>query len=139
MTIINHKPVGLFATEVRADQQLDVLKRYLGLPGDRIEGEIYGLMRRLSPTFQQGVWRLYEVSNGSIYLAPCIESVGIHVERTSFAATLSGDAAGVVVSLLGLREAYRTWGKEELCTALIRLRDFAQQHAERDAILAATD
>jgi len=139
MELINHKPAGIVATELRADQQLQVLTRYLGRPADRIEGEIYGLMRRLSPTYQQGAWKMYEVSSGSIYIAPCVESIGIYVERTSFGGTLSGDAVGIVVSLLGLRHAYRVWGEEELCTAYVRLRDFAQQHAERDAILAATD
>jgi hypothetical protein len=139
MNIINSTTARTVATEVRADQQLEFLKRYLGRPAERIEGEIYGLMRRLSPTFQQGAWRLYEVSNGSLYLAPRIESVGIFVERTSFGGTLSGDAAGLVVSLLGLRSAYRSFGDEELCTAYVRLRDFAREHAEAAAILTATD
>jgi hypothetical protein len=85
MNIITFKPAGLSATEVRDEEKLEVLKRYLGRLAERIEGEIYGLMRRLSPTFRQGPWRIYEVSNGTIYLAPCVESVGIHVERTSLA------------------------------------------------------
>lgn len=139
MNIIEFKPARLSATEVRPDQQLDVLKRHLGRLAERIEGEIYGLMRRVSPTFRQGPWRIFEVSNGTIYLAPCVESVGIHVERTSFGGTLSGDAAGVVVTLLGLRNAFRILGEDEVCTAYVRLRDFAQQHPEREAILTATD
>lgn len=139
MTIVNHKPVGMFATEVPPEKQLEVLRRYLGRLAERIEGEIYGLMRRVSPTFQQGRWRIYEVSNGTIYLAPCVEEVNVEIERTSFDGFLSGDGAGLVVSLLGLRNAYRTYGEEEICTAYIRLRDFAIQHDEAAIVLAATD
>lgn len=139
MDVANHKVARTAAIEVSGDQQLVLLKRYLGHQAERIEGEIYGLMRRISPTYQQGAWRMYELSSGSLYLAPRVESLSIHVERTTFAGTLTGDAVGLVVSLLGLRNAYRSFGNEEVCTAFLRLRDFAKDHAEGKAILAATD
>ena len=140
MNISDLTPARTVAVEiVDVRQQSIVLKRYLGVDSARIEGDIYALMRRLSPDHRQGLWRLYELSNGAFYLAPDVERLCIQVERTSFNGVLSGDAVGIAATLLGLRNGCRVYGNDGLFTVLFRLRDFARKHPEGVAILAATD
>ena len=109
----------------------------------RGENSTYQWMKRLHRPYLSAPWNYYELSNGGFYLAPIMDPVHLDVADSGYHGTMSSDAAGIVVTLFVLRDLVNYTRRHPDCETLLDrlhlLRAFAHEHAEADAILAATD
>lgn len=111
----------------------------------RGESAVFGLMDAMCQDYEGGLWQFYELSNGSGFMVPDMERVTLRVEGNGFDDDMSGEAAGIVVTLFALNHliymahASRHDECDELVNRYYGLRDFAASHAECDLIFAAID
>lgn len=111
----------------------------------RGEGVAFYLMDLMCKAYTGGLWEFYELSNGSGYMVSSMERATLTVEGNGFNDEMSGDAAGVVITLFALNylidvaHSKNEAESEELIERYYGLRDFAIQHAECDLIFAAID
>ncbi|HBC7422231.1 MAG: antirestriction protein [Serratia proteamaculans] len=109
-----------------------------------LEPHIFGWMGRLCANYPGGFWRFYTLSNGGAFIAP--EADGDQNEPWTLFNSLNGngadmnaDAAGIAVCLL----VYSHHACRTECDAMTehyyRLRDYALQHAECQAIMRIID
>jgi hypothetical protein len=135
----------IIARRVAAHRRMAFTPKYFGkhrmLHG---EGFAYQWMRRLCRPYQGAYWHFYELSNGGFYMAPDLSGpLRIEVPGNGYRGDLSADATGIVVTLFALSQLMDCTHGQDDCETFIerfhRLRDFAAQHAEADAILAAID
>ena len=139
MNIVTLTPGRIGVMEVDENHRAVVLKRHFDRRDLKIESDIYALMRRIAPDYRHSDWRVFETTNEGVFMAPLTVPLTIQVERTVYRGELSSGAAGIVVTLLVLREAAMLYHDDDLFTKFLRLRDFASQHDEGRHILAATD
>ena len=92
-----------------------------------------------------GDWRLWKLSNGSIYLAPIFEGKW-HLERANrtFRQTLTGDATGLCATELAMNWYLNKIGIQWMGDSYVkrnarRLQSFREQHPEGSAIRGVLD
>jgi hypothetical protein len=128
------------AREVANDERLQTLPRHFGRYMLDVEYAVYAFMRKLANQYTGGSWAFFELSNGGFYMAPeCETTFGISVDGNGFEGAMSADAAGIIVSLFALSHLSFQIPEESIAQHYHQLRDFALEHAEARAILAAID
>ena len=124
----------IYCEPVPDDRRMDFVNALFGLEFPmRLEPAIYDFARKLSPDYGGGVWEFYALSNGGFYMAPA---------ENGYEGTLSADAFGVTVCLYAY--SHLSFEKDERFSAVCaghfhRVREFALEHREAVAILAAID
>ncbi|MBS3893615.1 MULTISPECIES: antirestriction protein [Serratia] len=109
-----------------------------------LEPTVFAWMDRLCADYSGGIWQFYTLSNGGAFMAP--EADGDSNEPRSLFNTMNGtggelssEAAGIAVCLM----TYSHHAMRTECNAMTehyyRLRDYALNHAECNAIMHIID
>ena len=108
-----------------------------------VENCLYAQFAKLCPTYTGGYWHFYDVSNGGCYLAPSHERYALVHPDNFFDATVSSDAAGIIVSLFTFSHLSFLLENDPLGPRIVDyfhlLRDFAGDHPEAGLIFRAID
>lgn len=143
MTTSRNEQHAILATEVQDENRLDFLPRHFGRHMLKVERSIYDQCANLCPSYRGGYWHYYDLSNGGCYLAPSCESYSLVHEGNYFDATVSGDAAGIIVSLFTFSHLSFILEEDPLGHRIADyfhlLRDFAGSHPEASLIYRAID
>jgi len=128
------------AREIPDGERLQILPRHFGRHMLNVEHAVYSFMRQLSSEYTGGYWSYLELSNGGFYMAPTREKpFNVSVDTNGFEGQMSADAAGITACLFALSHLSFQIQHESIATHFHHLRDFALDHAEASAILAAID
>lgn len=110
------------------------------------EMQVYATADRYLPQYTGGVWHFIRLPEGGGYMAPDSDRVHLVNDDNGFDKTLSGDAAGIVVTLLAINR--RCWlhhdrgyaGRVQLFMQREQqLYDYIDTHPERADILRTLD
>lgn len=107
-----------------------------------VEPAIFMFADRLSPDYQGGYWHFYALSNGGFFVAPDAGTDFKVSCENGFQGTMSAEAFGITASLYAYSHLSFTNIEDladECVTHYHLLRDYAMEHAEVRAILAAID
>jgi Antirestriction protein len=128
------------AREILEIERLQILPRHFGRHLVTVEHAVYSFMRQLSSEYTGGYWSYLELSNGGFYMAPTHEKpFNVSVDTNGFEGPMSADAAGITACLFALSHLSFQIQHESIASHFHHLRDFALDHAEASAILAAID
>jgi hypothetical protein len=128
------------AREIPDGERLQILPRHFGRHMLTVEHAIYSFLRKLSSEYTGGHWSYFELSNGGFYMAPTHQtSLQVSVDTNGFDGPMSADAAGITACLFALSHLSFQIEHESIATHFHHLRDFALDHPEASAILAAID
>lgn len=139
MNAIDDNEVKVEASRVPEEDRIETLPRHFGRYLLEVEEAIYTWLRQLSQDYTGGYWHFFELSNGGFYMAPESARLRIRVEGNGFDGTMSADAAGITACLFAFSHLSFRIPAVSLARHYYELRDFALEHAEASAILAATD
>jgi len=126
------------ATRVPDEAWLNTVTRHFGDYQLTVEEAVHGWLQEISEDFP-GPWHTYELSNGGLFMAPALESARIQVASNGYRGRLSGDAAGVLVSLFALNHLFLQFHCDTFASHFVKLMELAAQHAEASAIIWATN
>ena len=107
----------------------------------RLEPTIFNMADRLAEDYNGGYWQFYALPGGAFYMAPDVDH-GYKVScANGFEGTLSADALGVTACLYAYSQLSFGEGRfAEVCAEQYHLlREYALDHPEAGAILAAID
>ena len=128
------------ASLVSDAERLLVLPRHFGSRLLFAETAFFDWLRDLSPDYRGGYWHFYELSNGGFYMAPDMsERLRIEVVGNGYRGRMSADAAGITACLFAYSHLSFRFRTESFGNHYGWLLDFAADHAEARAILAAAD
>ena len=117
-----------------------VLPRHFGSQLLEAETTIFAWLRELSADYQGGYWHFYELSNGGFYMAPDVGGrFRIEVAGNGYRGCMSADAAGITACLFAFSHLSFRFRDGPFGEHFAWLLDFAADHAEASAILAAAD
>ena len=137
---LDYTPHRVQAREIANDERMQTLPRHFGREMLAVEYAIYAFMRKLARQYTGGYWTFYELSNGGFYMAPeCETTFHVSVDGNDFQGTMSADAAGITACLFALSHLSFQIPSGTIANHYHQLRDFALEHAEAGAILAAID
>lgn len=143
MTTSRNEQQAILATVVQDENRLEFLPRHFGRHMMTVERFVYSQFANLCSSYRGGYWHYYDLNNGGCYLAPSGETYSLVHERNYFDATVSGDAAGIIVSLFAF--SHLSFILEDdpvgyrLADYFHLLRDFASTHPEAELIYRAID
>jgi len=107
----------------------------------RLEPTVFNMAGLLSVDYNGGLWHFYALDNGGFYMAPDLPERFRVVVPNGYGGTLSADAMGIAACLYAY--SHLSFGGGDLADVCGEhyhlLREFAMDHAEVRAILAATD
>ena len=123
------------------DQRCDHVDRLFGVHFPlRLEPTVYAFADRLSPDYRGGCWDFYALGNGGFYMAPDGSAYTVTCDN-GFDGVMGADAFGITACLYAFN--HLSFGDDALAETCARhfhlLRDFAIDHPEVRAILAAID
>jgi hypothetical protein len=127
------------AHQVPDEARVETLPRHFGRHMLAVESAVYGFMRRLAQDYSGGYWHFYELSNGGFYMAPEYEPLVLRVEGNGYTGRMSAEAAGITACLFAFSHLSFRVADEVISNHYYQLRDFALEHPEAGAILAAID
>lgn len=130
---------SITAARVPDEERMNTLPRHFGRHLLSVENAIYAWLRELSGEYSGGYWHFYELSNGGFYMAPQCESLQLRVDGNGYDGRMSGDAAGIVACLFALSHLSFRIPNDMLSRHFHQLLEFAAEHREASAIIAATD
>jgi hypothetical protein len=137
---IHHTATKIESREVANDERMQMLPRHFGRDMLTVEYAVYAFMRKLTSEYRGGYWTFFELSNGGFYMAPEGETTfHISVDGNGFDGSMSADAAGITACLFALSHLSFQISNGSIANHYHQLRDFALEHAEAGAILAAID
>jgi hypothetical protein len=128
------------AHEIPDGERLQVLPRHFGRHMLTVEYAVYAFMRKLSSEYLGGYWSYLALSNGGFYMKPSHDTpFNVSVDTNGYAGQMSADAAGITACLFAFSHLSFQIQDECIASHFHQLRDFALDHAEASAILAAID
>jgi hypothetical protein len=131
---------SITATLIAEATRLDFLPRHFKGHMMEVENHLYAAFGKLCPTYRGGYWHFNDLSNGGCYLAPSEEQYALGPLDNGFEGTVSGDAAGIIVTLYTLSNLSFLYRDEDIFSEHFhRLRAFALKHTEHQLIFAAID
>ncbi len=143
MKPFNNEQQAIVATVVPEEDRLEFLPRHFGTHMLTVENCLYAQFAKLCPTYIGGYWHFYDLSNGGCYLAPSHERYPLVHADNFFEATVSGHAAGIIVSLFTFSHVSFALEDDPLGPRIAQyfhlLRDFAGDHPEAGLIFRAID
>ena len=107
----------------------------------RLEPTIYAFADRLSPDYLGGCWNFHALGNGGFFMSPDADH-GFRVSSDNgFEGVMGADAFGITCCLYAF--SHLSFGGDDFAGECGRqfhlLREYAMEHAEVGAILAAID
>lgn len=127
---------------VPESQRLDTVDEFFGIRFPlTVEPTIYQFATQLAPAYSGGYWQFFRLSNSGFYMAPRLDSTFGVIADNGYEGTMSADALGVTACLYtfsNLSFSGGTFG-DTCAEQFHRLREFALEHIETRAILAAMD
>lgn len=104
----------------------------------------YGFANRFIAGYSGGYWDFFELSNGSFFMAPSGEELLRVVVTDNYTdVEMSPEAAGIVVTLYTLNylmhARIRAADRDRFIELYYKLRDYAGEHKDGAAIMAAID
>ena len=138
---MNTTSPAIVATVVPDDKRLSVLPDFFELRHMlRAEALAFGYMSKLSIDYTGGYWHYYRLSNGGFYMAPANDNaMRIEWNGNGYSGLMSADAAGVVATLFMVNHLANELRTDAMADLYYQVRDFAAEHPESKAILAAID
>lgn len=129
------------ASIVPEDERMDFLPTHFGKDFMKGENLVYAYADRLIEDYKGAYWIFYKLSNGSFFLAPRAETLKISHADNYFEGTLSGEAAGIVVTLFAMNHlmSISKHDVDALVDAYYALKDYGCEHPEASLILSAID
>ena len=107
----------------------------------KLEPTIFAMAGILAEDYNGGYWQFYALGNGGFHMAPDVDH-GYEVScANGFEGTLSSDALGITACLYAYSQLSFGEGRfAEVCADQYHLlREYALDHVEAGAILAAID
>jgi hypothetical protein len=107
----------------------------------KLESTIFNMADMLAEDYNGGFWLMHALGNGGFYMAPDVDH-GFEVScENGFEGTLSSDALGITACLYAYSHlSFGEGALAETCAEQYHLvREYALDHAESGAILAACD
>ena len=126
------------ATRVPDEEWLNTVTRHFAGYQLSVDETVHGWLHEISEDYA-GPWHTYELSNGGLYMAPALESAPIRVASNGYRGRLSGDAAGILVSLFALNHLFLQFHNDTFARHFAQLMELAAQHPEASAIVWATN
>lgn len=108
----------------------------------QLEPTIFSFAAQLSPDYHGGYWEFHALGNGGFYLAPDSDEPFAICCPNGYSGQLSPDAFGITVCLYAYSHlSFSAAGRiaQVYAEHYHLLRDYAMEHPEVRAILAATD
>ena len=107
----------------------------------RLEPTIFDMAGRLALEYRGGYWEFNALSNGGFYMSPRSTTVFDVSSDNGFEGKLSGDALGITACLYAYSHlSFGDGAFAETCADQFHLlREYAMDHAEARAIVAAID
>ena len=106
-----------------------------------LEPRIYAMADMLAEDYNGGFWIFHRLSNGGWFMSPDVDHGFDVVCENGFVGTLSADALGITACLYAY--SHLSFGEgafAEICAEQYHLlREYAMDHPEAEAILAAID
>jgi hypothetical protein len=106
-----------------------------------LEPLVYAMADRLSKDYKGGYWEFYALSNGGFYMAPSA-GARFHVTcENGFEGDLTADALGITACLYAYSQlSFSGMLIADFCAEQYhRLREYALEHPEAGAVMAAID
>ena len=101
---------------------------------------LQGWMQRLCADYDpKGSWSAFELSNGGFFVVPMSQTQYVMESPNGYSATVSAEAAGIVVSMFAINYVANETEGDYLSAAYHALRHFGAEHKEAQDILALTD
>lgn len=125
------------------EQRIELPARLFGVVAFpfKVEPSIFDMAGMLAAEYQGDYWDMHHLSNGGWFMSPSSEMIYTISSMNGFVGKLSSDALGITACLFAF--SHLSFGGDavaEVCADQYHLlRDFAMDHAEARAILAATD
>jgi hypothetical protein len=119
--------------------RIGTLPRHFGMHMLTVEGRIYDLLSQFCASYDGGIWRFYELSNGGFYMSPPDDSYELIVDGNGFRGRLSADAAGIAVCLFAFSHLSFEYTSDVFSRHYHCLLEYAKDHAEAGLIFAAID
>ncbi|WP_227660520.1 antirestriction protein [Hafnia alvei] len=109
-----------------------------------LEPYIFSWMDRLCADYSGGIWQFYTLSNGGAFMAPepdedSDEAWELFNAMNGNGAEMSAEAAGIAVCLMAYSHHACRTGCEAMTEHYYRLRDYAINHPECNAIMHIID
>ena len=130
--------------ELLSDQQrIDLPAKLFGAAAFpfKVEPTIFDMAGTLSTEYQGGYWDFYRLSNGGWYMSPSSETIYTVSSMNGYTGKVTADALGITACLFAF--SHLSFGRDavaEVCAEQYHLlREFAMDHPEAMAILAAID
>ncbi|AUV19290.1 antirestriction protein [Salmonella enterica subsp. enterica] len=133
----------LICSLVATPRRMAAMPRHVGRFYVVFESMLYQQMKGLCREYRGAYWLMWELSNGGFYMAPGRRDEMLNIEAMNyFSGQMSADAAGITACLyLYSHLSFHTEGadQERFSRLYHSLRDWACEHDEKEAILAAID
>lgn len=138
--IYKGKIMKITASKVSTNNRLNFLPKYFGRWAMLAENYTFDFLRAMCEQYKGGFWEFYELSNGSLYLAPVItEELYIQSWGNHFEGHVSADAAGIIATLITLNALCVKTSYERFLEYYEKLLDFTESHEESRNIFAGID
>ena len=124
------------------DERVDFVHALFGLNFPfRLEPSVFSMADRLAENYNGGYWQFYALGNGGFYMAPDVDHDYRVVCENGFEGALSSDAFGITACLYAYSQlSFGVGAFAETCAEQYHLlREYAMDHPEVGAILAAID
>lgn len=126
--------------KVEEGQMTEAITSYFGFKAHIIEFNTYAMLDMLSPDYHGGSWNFYKLSNDGFYMAPSKKKpYRIRCNGNEYDGTMTSDAAGITACLFALSHLSFEPRFKFLAEFYEKLYEFACEHEESEAILAAID
>jgi hypothetical protein len=107
----------------------------------RLEPTIFTIADRLAENYNGGFWLMHSLENGGFYMAPDVDHDFEVSCDNGFEGAISADALGITACMYAY--SHLSFGEGDFAEACAEqyhlLREYAMDHAESGAILAACD
>ncbi|ELY3745558.1 antirestriction protein [Cronobacter sakazakii] len=136
--------LNLTATSVPDEQRIHFWPQLFGSIPQWItlEPHIFAWMDRFCDEYSGGIWSFYTLSNGGAFIAPDADSDDkwpLFNSMNGNGAEMSVEAAGIAVCLIEYSHHACRTECDAMTEHYYRLRDYALQHPESNAIIRITD
>lgn len=139
---LNTETNALTATRVSDAQRIHFWPKHFGqLPKwTLIEPQVFGWLDRLCDDYRGDFWDYYTLSDGGAFIVPGTEQdYALFNELNGNGATVSREAAGITACLMAYSHHACHTESEAMTNRFYRLREYALQHPESQAIFDLID
>ena len=130
----------VISMKVEDKDRLNTLPAHFGRLMLNVESMIFSCMSEICDEYRGGYWEFFNLSNGGFFMAPVVEEkMSISVAGNYYEGTMSGDAAGIVATLMALSRMAFVTDSENIVNHFYWLKNFVEDHPEAESIYRAID